>query len=1369
MSMTLTQPPSTDLPRPTDIRWRPLRAGLQNVWQYDHTTRFNFHAGRLLLRGRNGVGKTKVVEVLLPFLLEGRMQPSRLDPFGTRSRRMHFNLLHDGNADQQSAVAYVWLEFGRLDDDGQPQFATIGAGLKARRTSDAVESWFFTISQRRVDLDLDLIDATRTPLSRPNLVEALGDDGHVVETARDHRQAVNRLLFGVPDTQYEAMVDALLRLRQPHLSERLEPDEVGTVLSDSLPPLDTDKVTEVAEGFERMEAHRRDLADRRRSLAAVGAFLDVYADYATVVAAAGARELTRAEYQRTAASESVTAAAAAHAAAETQRDQLGARSAHVDDEITAGRTRITTLQTSDAYRAVQDLEKAEERQRQDRERLVAAETQLQDSEESVHEAETDLAAAAREVTTQTDAVGAAQRQAIRAAGDADLVDEHHGASGALVAAVLGRDDPDAATSLDLRGELSATRGACDAVATSRQRAIEAVRDLSSELERALAGHRRTVDAVAHADDAVLRADEVAMESRNANLAATEAFTGAVQAWSDGNRLARLDDAELEDVMAVDPEVAHDDVRRRRDDVRERLDRTLADVRAALTEIESARDDVEAEHDRLHAATHQPPEPPSWRTADRTDRPGAPLYLLAEFSETLTPPQQANVEAALGAAGLLDAWVMPDGRVLDDGMFDVALLTGPALHGRTLADVMRVTAVDGVPAQVVRTVMSRIAVGDDSSDADVGALVGTDGSFVVGPLSGRAAGERVQFLGATARERERQRRLDDLRAELDRLGQTVAESRQALDTAVAERELFDTELAAFPSARQVVAARADERAAARDLTAARERRGQAAEAETRAAAVVDEARDRRAEVAAEVGLAAHVDRLDELAVATRAWVAASWQLVSTVEHWGYAHAGLARARVTTDRAQVRRDADSRATQGLRQTVVATTAEVETLSSMVGADRDELRDELRTIRDRVAAHEVEQRDLVERRQQVAETVGVTRSALATAESDRDDATTVRDDAATRFGELAGLGLLVHFPGLDTDGDPEGWGVTTALEHARAVGRAGPELPDDADSLRDRVEAEENSVSRRQSDLQRELVAGVRLLPRRTHGVLVYDVQESGRTSHLAALAADLAADVASREDRLRGDEQELLESFLTGELHEHLRTRIRDAGELVDVMNDQLAQCATTAGHRVRLRWRVAEDAPPGTGQAIELLLRGRALITDDQRRDLRSFLHERLREARDGEAAASLFERIAGAFDYRRWYAFTVEVRDGSSTTWRRLTRQSHGAGSGGEKAVMLHLPLFAAMAAHYHGSPSSPRLIVLDEVFAGIDRETRGQLMGLLVDLDLDALLTSHDEWGFYAELDGMSTYHLMRDPGVPGVLGEWFVWDGSTRWEMGS
>ena len=91
---------------------------------------------------------------------------------------------------------------------------------------------------------------------------------------------------------------------------------------------------------------------------------------------------------------------------------------------------------------------------------------------------------------------------------------------------------------------------------------------------------------------------------------------------------------------------------------------------------------------------------------------------------------------------------------------------------------------------------------------------------------------------------------------------------------------------------------------------------------------------------------------------------------------------------------------------------------------------------------------------------------------------------------------------------------------------------------------------------------------------------------------------------------------------------------------------------------------------------------------------------------------------------------------------------------------MLHLPLFAAAAAHYSsGTVAGPRMIALDEAFAGIDDQTRGRLMGLLVQLDLDMLLTSHELWGTYGEVPELSIYDLNRKPPTPGVFARHIAW----------
>ena len=48
------------LPVPQKSRWQPLRGGLLNLYFYDHEV-FEYEDGRLLLRGNNGSGKSRVL------------------------------------------------------------------------------------------------------------------------------------------------------------------------------------------------------------------------------------------------------------------------------------------------------------------------------------------------------------------------------------------------------------------------------------------------------------------------------------------------------------------------------------------------------------------------------------------------------------------------------------------------------------------------------------------------------------------------------------------------------------------------------------------------------------------------------------------------------------------------------------------------------------------------------------------------------------------------------------------------------------------------------------------------------------------------------------------------------------------------------------------------------------------------------------------------------------------------------------------------------------------------------------------------------------------------------------------------------------
>src|SRR4051794_7189314 len=113
-----------------EARFKPTRAGVIGLWDYIDEE-FVFADGRLVLRGHNGSGKTKALEVLFPLVLDGVLDARRLDPFSGEERTMKSNLLYKK---QESAYGYVWMEFARTAPDGKViEAVTAGIGMRVTK------------------------------------------------------------------------------------------------------------------------------------------------------------------------------------------------------------------------------------------------------------------------------------------------------------------------------------------------------------------------------------------------------------------------------------------------------------------------------------------------------------------------------------------------------------------------------------------------------------------------------------------------------------------------------------------------------------------------------------------------------------------------------------------------------------------------------------------------------------------------------------------------------------------------------------------------------------------------------------------------------------------------------------------------------------------------------------------------------------------------------------------------------------------------------------------------------------------------------------------------------------------------------------
>ena len=270
-------------------------------------------------------------------------------------------------------------------------------------------------------------------------------------------------------------------------------------------------------------------------------------------------------------------------------------------------------------------------------------------------------------------------------------------------------------------------------------------------------------------------------------------------------------------------------------------------------------------------------------------------------------------------------------------------------------------------------------------------------------------------------------------------------------------------------------------------------------------------------------------------------------------------------------------------------------------------------------------------------------------------------------------------------------------------------------------------------------------------------------AGGERPLADLAGRMLAEVTREQELLTERERTLFEEHLLGELGDALRSRRHEATDLVKGMNELLADVRTSQGIRVRLDWALRDDVGADVRDAVALLGRARGSLTPEESDRLRDALGALIEVQRAAEPERGYAEHLEQALDYRRWSAFSVRLHRPGTETWSTLTRRTPL--SQGEQKVVCYLPLFAAAAAHFTSvagaAPHAPRLILLDDAFPKIDVRTHPLLFGLLVDLDLDFVLTSERLWGDHSTVPKLAVYEALRAPGERGIAQYRYTWDG--------
>jgi uncharacterized protein (TIGR02680 family) len=1345
------------LPSAESTRWRPVRSGLLNLYRYDNEE-FWFHEGRLLLRGNNGTGKSRVLALQLPFLLDGETAPHRLEPDGDPAKRIEWNLLMGKYPDR---LGYTWIEFGRRDDQGAAHYLTLGCGLHATEGRGLVGRWFF-VTDQRVGEELLLESEEGYPIMRDRLANALGQRGEVFTTAMAYRNAVDTALFQLGEHRYSALVGLLIQLRQPQLSRQLDEKRLSTALGEALRPLSPSVVADVAEAFRSLESDRATLDVFGVARRGTETFLGEYRRYAQIAARRRAERVraTHAAYEAT--MRKLRGAEAELAQATQDEISTIARLDQLALDDRAATAVVETLRASpqmrnaDALHAARQLASDRERQAslaQEAFDRAAATRRDRDSERAAAEH------AARDSRSHLDRVGFDARERAVAAG----VDRDHEAavSTALAGDVLTGDQ-----------RVRAQRRFGEIV-ERRQRASRHVRQLNDALASARHAYESAKEAHTHLSADLDNAVDGLDRARQAHGLATAALVTAFKHWAAAlvelvvgvtddmleTLVAWSDDGDGKSPISVAVSAAAFVAANR-----------LAEVRASVEQRRGAASrylaELRQEHERLVAGHHVPPATPYTRD-DRTreTRLGAPLWRLCDFRPEVPADVRAGVEAALEAANLLDAWVLPSGRMLEAAEHDTVLLDADDDRGmpsRHLGTVL-VAAVDRTDSQaapitdeIIDRLLAHIGLGAGSG----GVWADSDGCWRVGPLHGAWAKPTAQHIGESAREAARRARIAALAIEISETEQTIVRIEDEL-AQIANREgVANTEAASAPDDGAVRRTISEVAAATSRVNELRDkvRISETTVSEThRAMRLRLEDRDR---AASDLGVAAWVDDLQGLDDAIAEYRASVSDLLSAAER------NTERARqhdAAVNRAASAAQDETRCREVLddaRRGAAQAAAERDTLNATIGAAVEEILVRLNVAETALGRVRDDRSKTDDERGSVR-----VRIAQAKTEAGAHEEMLVRD-AAERQTAITALDLFVRTRLLAVC-DPqlgdvalEGGTVTRAVDAARRIEASlSGTASDDAVWRR----SEEQIYRHVQALTDVLLPHGYDPATETADGILVVTASFQGRRCTMAELRSALDEEITNRQALLNAREREILENHLVGEVAQHLHELLRDGERNVVDMNRELRDRPTSTGMTLRFAWQPADDGPEEFPNVRKHLLRAGATWSASDREALGAFLQRRIHVVRAANETGTWQEHLALALDYRAWHQFVVErQQDGQ---WKRLTRRTHGTGSGGEKAIALTIPQFAAAAAHYRTAhPLAPRLILLDEAFVGIDTDMRSKSMGLLHAFDLDFVMTSEREWGCYATLPGLAIYQLATRAGIDAVGVTRWVWNGHQR-----
>ena len=1339
-------------------RWKMNRIGFVNFWLYDEEI-FTFEDGKLLLRGQNGSGKSITTQSFIPFILDGDRTPSRLDPFGSSDRRMAYYFL--GDSEPEEATGYLFLEF-KKEESGQ--YRTIGIGQRAKQGAPMTFWGFVLTDGRRIGYDVNLykeVGSSKFPYSKQDLKKILGPEVPFTDAPGEYKAMVNRYIFGFRRMeQYEQFIRLLIQVRAPKLSKEFKPLKVYGILNESLQTLTDEELRAMVDAMEQMDAIQNSLEHQKAAYKDAQVIQKEYIRYNQFMLGRKARAYLdsneRAENLKGELDALEKDALSFENEEKEKREvfeQASQRKLMVDAEL-------DSLEETDLTTATRRLQEKKDEEKKLQKEKTYWERKAEESRE--HLAETDRRRREHE--------SAAEYCRSEAAGYREaLCEQQEILQFTLHGRVEQKIKQEEATGFD---EISRE------IREWKQKLTQGVNVLKEQQEL-----ERQYD-MAAAESACCLAQTVRREAELETLSeceeqARDAWIEACYALPSRNQELLPERTLLEEietaVLAYQSIGDESAIRRKWDqcasDRRKELQRLQNEKQQEQKQLFTGKREKQEELKALRMQKDWEPKRSEERIRSREQLTKAgiswtPFYQAVEFAPDLSENGRNLLEGQLKEAGVLDALIVAHRdwkRVQTEfpEYADLMLCTTEAENGRPFEKLL--PSADLSPELKEETGAVLRAISSDGT----GLVLYENGFFKNGILEGRSLGkEDASLIGFMTRKRRLESQITVLLREIELLGEQEGKVQEEISILSGRMETLERELACIPDGEELNGVLDRKRNCQWHLERENEALEKARQIEDSLRGKKEQCLQKVIRMGKELPYARTLEAYQEAEEAAGEYLDLWTDVCSRLHSLNHEKELIESEREKCEQYEENQDTAIGEVQKNKKALeicIATICRTEEFLN---------RPENRELAKRLTDLRTEKAGLEERLQEVRERLAVigTRKEQTAEKIEKkkaDLALEIIQETNLRgyFEEELGLGLVVE-RGTKTlkECAGEAWGCLREGDRNREAGA----LVDSLYQVYHKYSGNLLGYGTSMEDCFADGASDGLALRKRQQLFSIWN----GQKVYFPQFCQLLKNSIEVTELLILEKDREIFVDILSRTLSQQLTERIEESRQWIHTMSVLMKQMDTSMGLSFSLEWkaRTAQNEQEiDTLELEKLLRRDQSLLTSEDiervARHFRSKIQKEKQRLAEEGGSVNYIDMVRDALDYRKWFEFQMFYYRNQEGR-KPLTNAAFNKFSGGEKAMAIYVPLFAAVNAQYQKSSKTdfPRMMALDEAFAGVDDKNISSMFQLVETLDFDYIMNSQAIWGCYETVPALRISELYRPADAKTVTVIHYTWNGHER-----